>query len=334
MISNHWYSIVIFIFCMKMDPSWAQKNFEPQTLRIYEDNDLINLRQKSNDRYYTNGTRIDILYTKPNKDQKFLSALLLDINENANNLFGIGITQLMFTPSDISKTDITSGERPYAGLLFFNHSLSSSDSKNNQKLFTEINLGVIGSMSFARQTQTTIHQIINAQKPLGWDHQVKNDIILNYNIQYEKLLVNPSDNFQIIGLIGADAGTLYNQITAGLTFRAGKYNSYFSNYEKAVNPDNLNSKETYKKFQFFFYMKPIVTAFMDSSTLQGGMFTGRDSDYTIKSDDLTHYYMQFEYGFIIGTKRFGLSINQKLRTAEFKNATNIQVGNLTLFIGL
>ena len=126
-------------------------------------------------------------------------------------------------------------------------------------------------------------------------------------------------------MIGADAGTLYNQIISGLTFRVGNFNSYFSNYEKSFN---------YKKFQFFFYVKPSVIAFMDNSTLQGGTFTGYQSVHTINADDLTRFYMQFEYGFILGTRRFGISINEKLRTPEYKLSPTIQVGNITFFIGL
>jgi len=44
--------------------------------------------------------------------------------------------------------------------------------------------------------------------------------------------------------------------------------------------------------------------------------------------------MQFEYGFMFAINRFGISINEKLRTEEFENAPVMQVGNVTLFIGL
>lgn len=78
----------------------------------------------------------------------------------------------------------------------------------------------------------------------------------------------------------------------------------------------------------------MFTAFMDNSLLQGGMFTGRSSVYTIPSDSLKRFYMQFEYGIVLGIKRFGFSVNEKLRRGEFKNAAVIQVGNFTIYIRL
>ncbi len=322
--------ILLFTF---INMASAQDKFKPQYLIVSEDNDFINLRGTGTDKFYTNGTRINLFYTKPAK-RRFVTQLLMPLNASSDNLYGIGINQLMFTPTDITRTDIVKGERPYAGILFLSHSLSSSDFEHKQKLTTEIDLGVIGPSSFAKEVQIWVHGVINYQKPLGWGNQVKNDFLFNYKLQYEKLLLSPAENFELIGQIGADAGTLNNQITTGINFRMGRFNSYFSNYEKPGRGSVNNEANKYKNFQFFFYVKPFFTAFMDNSLLQGGMFTGYNSVYTIPQDSLTHFYMQFEYDIVIGTKRFGFSVNEKLRTAEFKNADNIQVGNFTFYIGL
>jgi lipid A 3-O-deacylase len=302
-------------------------------IRFFDDNDFINFRGSGTDRSYTNGLKIDAYYTK-NVAPKFFSRLLVTLNKESENLYGIGLTQLMFTPSDIAKTWIIAGDQPYAGLLYFNHSLVSSDYINNERLTTEIDIGVIGPASFARTTQTWIHEQINAQKPMGWNNQVDNDIIINYLIRYEKLLIAPSEKLQVIGILEANAGSLSNNLSTGLLVRAGIFNSYFSNFEKPGTSEEASNKTGYKKFQFFFFLRPTATAFMDNSVLQGGMFTGRTSPYIIKSDDLTRVFMQFETGIVIGHKNFGLSISEKMRSAEFKNAVTQQVGNIIVYMGI
>ncbi len=323
--------LVVLISCTSL--VLGQSKFTPQFIRISEDNDFINLRGEGTDRFYTNGTHIDITYTKP-KRRRYLTSMLLPLSNSSDNLYSIGITQLMFTPTDITRKDIIYGERPYAGLLFFTHSLVSADETKKHKLTSEVDLGVIGPWSFAKEAQTFIHKEINYLKPEGWDNQVDNDILFNYMLQYEKLLLSPMDKFEVIGLLEADAGTLSNKITTGLTFRMGTYNSYFSNYEKPGLQTSKERHEAYKKVQFFFYVKPTFTAFVDNSTLEGGMFSGYGSVYTLNKDSLTRFYMQFEYGLILGSGRCGVSINEKLRPAEYKNAPTIQVGNLTFFVGL
>lgn len=315
-------TVLSILFCVLKTN--AQVKITPQALKIYEDNDFINLRGEGTDQFYTNGTRLAFIYTKQ-KERRYLSSLLLPISNNSDDIYEIGINQFMFTPSDITIKGISYGQRPYAGLLFINHTLSSSDAEHNQKLTTEVDLGVIGPLAFAREVQTFVHKEINTSKPEGWDNQVNNDIVFNYMIQYEKLLVSPMRQFEMIGLVEVDAGTITNKVTTGVTFRMGTYNSYF----KTASKESNNKKE-----QFYFFIKPAIAVFLDNSILQGGRFTGRNSPYTITQDSLNHYYMQFEYGFFLGKGRNGVAITEKLRTAEFIGAENILVGNLTFFVGI
>ncbi len=327
------FTVLLFLKDIALIAQDKQDNFRVQFIHIKEDNDFINLRGEGTDRLYTNGTRIELFYTKSQK-RRFLTSLLIPINNDGENLYSIGISQLMFTPTNIDSAGIPYGDRPYAGLLFLNHTLISSDFINKQKLTTEIDIGVIGPNSFAKETQTWLHGLVNYQKPLGWGNQVNNDIVLNYQLKYEKLLLSPSNKFELIGLIEANAGTLYNKITTGLTFRAGNYNSYFSYYEQPGVRLNKNYINKNKKGQFYFYLRPTFTALMDNSALQGGMFTGRQSVYTISADDLNRFTMQFEYGIIFGINRCALGVEERVITPEYKNAITMQFGSFVFFIGL
>jgi hypothetical protein len=245
-------------------------------------------------------------------------------------LYGWGIAQFIYTPNDEADTAIVRGDRPYAGILFLDHSLISLDEVKKQKITTEIDVGVIGKYSFARQTQNSVHQILHDKKAYGWNNQITTDVILNYYILFEKLIVQPSPNLEILGLLESNTGTWKNTFGIGFTFRAGLFNSYFSNYEKT----GRGLSAPYKKFQFFFFMRPIFRAVMDNATLQGGFITHDNSPYTLTKDQITNAHMEFSYGFLISKNRLGFSFNEKLLTAEIKNGVNQQYGNLTFFIGL
>lgn len=312
----------------------AQKNNELQFMKLSEDDDFLNFRGEGTDRAYTSGLKFEMYYSK-RKAPRFPSNLLMKVSgQDVDNLYGWGISQNIYTPNEIDKTTIQYGERPYCGITYATHSLVSISMERKQKLTTGLSLGIIGKYSFAGDAQSIFHGLINYQKPLGWDNQIKTDVIINYGILYEHLLFNPTPNLEVIGNLAANAGTLVNNIGLGVQFRAGIFNQYFSKYERpAYNPKKAGNGNR-KVFQFYLFMKLNGTAVMDDATLQGGFFSHRSSPYVISKDSISRFVMQYEYGFMLSHKRFGFSFSEKLRTAEFKGTYAQQVGNITLYYGL
>jgi len=328
---RYFYILFCLLICHK--ETIAQKKNEIQILKISEDDDFLNLRGQGTDRGYSSGLKIELYYTKT-VPAKFPSNLLMKITGNAENIYGWGITQNLYTPNNISVKDIQMGDRPYAATLYISHSLISSDNIKKQKLTTTLSLGAIGKYAFGKEVQTWVHHLINYTKPQGWDNQVRSDVILNYLINYEKLVFSPSKNLEIIGNVDGNVGTLYNNVGIGLQFRAGLFNNYFSNYERPTYKNSSSIEGNKRKFQFYFYMKTDVTAVMDNTVLQGGFFTHDSSPYVITKDSLNRVYMQYEYGIVFAKNRFGIAFYEKLRTPEFKSFYTQQIGNLTLYIGL
>jgi hypothetical protein len=312
---------------------YSQQNNEVQFFKINFDDDFFNLRGEGTDRGYSTGIKLEVYYTKKNKP-RFPSNLLMKIGEPSDNIYGWGLTQYIYTPNDISQTVIQHGDRPYAGVTYFSHSLISSNRIKREKLTTSISLGTIGKYSFANETQSWVHNIINYQKPQGWDNQIANDIILNYFINYERELFKPSSTLQIIGDIQVNGGTLSNNVGLGVEFRAGLFNDYFTNYERPTFRDKRVGQPDMQKFQCFFFMKTKGIAVMDDATLQGGFFTHNNSPYKIGKDSISRFYMEYEYGITIARKRLGVSFSEKIRTPDFMGTYAQQVGNFTLYIGL
>ena len=332
---NRLFSIFFILLLLSAtgNPLQAQKKNQAQFLKIYWDDDFFNLRGEGTDRGYSSGLKIDYFYTKNGK-AKFPSNLLMKVTENADNLYGWGISNNIYTPNDIKATDIQYGDRPYAGSTYFTHTLVSSDNVKKQKLTTSFSIGALGKYSFSKEIQTWVHGVINYQKPQGWDNQIKSDVIVNYSVNYERLLFSPSVNLELLGNVEGNAGTLVNNMGLGLQFRAGKFFNYFSNYERPTFKGNSNAPAPPNRFQFFFYMKTNGVAVMDDATLQGGFFSHNQSPYRISKDSINRFYMQYEYGIVIANKRVGFVFAEKIRTPEFKRSYAEQIGNLTFYIGL
>ena len=287
---------------------------------ISEDNDFLNFRGEGTDRGYTNGMHFEILTTQIRK-KVFTDKLLIHLTNESNKSYSWALTQLMFTPCNIETNKIQVNDRPYAGVLYVSRSLYSVSNTRKEKLSSSISLGSIGRYSFARETQIWVHKLIHYDKPEGWNNQIRPDLIIDYSINYEKLVASPSKNFELIANAGGSAGTLQNDLLFGIQFRAGLLNDYFSALQ------GLSEGKT----KIFFYMKTNVVFVMDNATLQGGFFTHR-SPYVIPKDSINRAQFVYEYGLAIEGRIIGVHVSEQVRSQEFKRTYAQQIGNITLYL--
>lgn len=302
----------------------AQPVNNKHSLRILWDNDFINVRGDGTDRYYTNGIRIDYFYTKKHK-AKFPSSLLLNISDDNNNIYGWGVAQFMFTPKNIDVPDIQYNDRPYAGALYNIHSLQSIDNIKKIKIISEIRLGVIGPLSFAKETQTWAHRVISYTKPLGWHNQVPNDIILNYNISIEKQMLLASNKVLLVGIIETFSGTTYNAASAGFMLRVGKFNNYFDEISVAQTKKN--------KSQLYVFMKPAARVVLSNALLQGGLLnqiSPQSNGYVLSKDQIERVVVLYDVGITFEKPKYSITISQKSIGAEFKGQYTQEYGSLMM----
>lgn len=129
---------------------WAQvKTF----LSVDVENDFINFRGRGTDHYYTGGN--SLLIWQENDKHTIRS-------------FGISMTQLAFTPSDLQETDPSLLDYPYAGLLFCSAHLLVMAPEKKWRLYNTISVGSTGAKSGVAKWQTTIHRLIGDEIPKGW----------------------------------------------------------------------------------------------------------------------------------------------------------------------
>jgi hypothetical protein len=298
-------------------------------LLVYMDDDFFHFAGKGTDQYYTGGWQVDFLYTR-NRPIHFLDRILLKAGPSANNIYSYGLFRRFYTPSDIGKSQILYGDRPYASVLTFQHKLVSVNADTKERLSSEWGLGAMGPITGGKPYQTYFHELIGAQKPMGWDNQIKNNFIVDFRMTYEKLLLEPSNHLRFLVVADAEAGTLVDNMGLGCMLRIGIMNSGQENY---ILPLKHNRESYHNKTQLYLYMRPVVRAVMYNATLEGGFFSNFDP-YVIQPGDINNVYLQFDEGVVFTMGRLGVELIQKLRTPEFKNAKSQQVGNITFYYSL
>ena len=194
------------------------------TFSLTAENDVL----FDTDRHYTHGTRF--MYTFDNDTIKgfgwtnvFDRLYLNDIFFNAftadkdRNIAFI-LAQHMYTPSDIEIKELMPNDRPYAGWLYLGAMFTARDDKK-MSIF-EIDIGTTGPNSLADCTQTMIHKWIHSQKPMGWSHQIRNEIGIDL-IWEQRLRYRYKDFADFIPHYGVCAGNILGYGNVGGTIRIG-----------------------------------------------------------------------------------------------------------------
>jgi lipid A 3-O-deacylase len=269
------------------------------SLKLAYENDLFT----HTDEYYTGGTfiEVDLPVFRKNPVTKILVRLPLGIDE----AFGISGENLGFTPRSIKADSILFGDRPFAGLLYLGFSRVSCNGKKQLRLTSKLNLGVIGPAAFGYEIQKYIHEHTNNPVPHGWQFQIGNDVMIDYNLKLEKGLLSK----KIIDLTGyalVNAGTVYDHAGIGLKTRIGKMDPYF------VHP------AVYNNFQFWIFAGAEGRVIARDATLEGGLFNS-ESIYVIPSSNLKRATFLFSAGAVMTYKKIRLEYYNASVSPEYKN---------------
>lgn len=279
-----------------------------RSIRINFDNDILD----NTDRYYTNGIRFDFI--SPFLKQSPLSWLMVPYWGKGVNYYGVSIGQNMYTPFTTKVGGIHPGDRPYAAYLFIGGFKISNDPGKKFRQTSEVDLGVIGPSSYGDFVQKSFHNSVPTNnEPLGWEYQIQDDLVLNYNLTYEKGIV--SNRRMELNLNGVGAlGTLYTNMGGGFQFRAGLMNPYFDSF--GYSGMKVNKAKGYSKFQAFVFVTSLGKLVGYDATLQGGMFN-KSSIYTLNSRELSLFTYQGTLGITLSYAGFRLDLEQLLLSPEF-----------------
>lgn len=310
---------------------------DSKQLIIQWDNDLLS----GSDRDYTNGARVAIVQDlDPNqKTHNFLQKSLYRLsgadgrgilddyrfNEAGTTRFswGIGVTQLMFTPDDYTTPVALKGERPYAGWAGLEFSLHVKNDHSASSVTLAV--GTTGPNSYADDAQKWVHENLSGS-PLyqGWDSQLPGEMTVNLHFDHKQRIdwLDHSGGWPIefdgYTEWGTALGNFRTDAYLGGLVRAG-YNlpaTYatprvqIGSYGHAVFADEQDEADP---FSIFGFAGARGSAVLHDITLDGPVF--RDFDTGV---DRKPFVGELLLGVGLSWKYFDLSLSQSLRTDEFK----------------
>ncbi|MBU1010006.1 MAG: lipid A deacylase LpxR family protein [Bacteroidetes bacterium] len=273
------------------------------------------------DLYFTNGTQLTLIH--PVFQHLKLAGGLPGLGKSSLNHYGMKLRQNLYTSIDPEATAIDRHDRPFAGILYVSFFKISTRADLKLRWQSEVIIGTVGSGSLAHTVQQSLHQ----KEPVGWDFQIKNDILLNYNMQLEKGIV-ASRQFEAIAQGGLMAGTYATNGSVAFQFRFGKFRPYFNDLSFAAQ--GIASERNATDWQYWVFINPGARFVLYDVTLNGGVFN-RNSPHTFGFADTKHLVGNIETGFVVAYKGIGLQSSLTAISPEFKRGMSHKWGAFKLF---
>ena len=279
--------------------------------RIHYENDYFS----KTDFYYTQGINLEFVH--PLLGKAITSKILIRSRQKQMK-FGISSEHLGYTPTSISHPEILVGDRPFAASIFLKNFAIMNDSMRQERWVSSFNLGVIGPWAGGEEMQAAIHRWINDRVPMGWEHQIHNDAVINYQVDYEKSFTPQWKYFSVHGKTGGRVGTFSDKVYGGAVIMAGLYDNPFTNFSSPS-----------KNFRIYTYFEPQLSVVGYDATLQGGLFN-RNSPYTISSADISRVVFQYNTGLVIKVRGMYMEYFQSFLTKEFATGGTHHWGGVRL----
>jgi hypothetical protein len=233
---------------------------------------------------------------------------------------GVSINLFGYTPTSIASDSVLYGDRPFNSNITFKTFLIQKDAVHHQQVSTAISIGIMGPWALGYEIQYGIHKWLNNPLPHGWQYQIQNDVIINYQVNYEKQLVSAGNNFLLNATGEARLGTLNNRVSGGFNFMGGSFNKRYLPSGK-------------RKAEYYFYAQGRANVIGYDASLQGGLFN-RNSPYTIAAKDVSRLSFQADAGVIVNFKKLYLSYTQSFLTKEFRTGKYHRWGGISIGFSL
>ena len=211
-------ALLVWVLTAISFASWADDG----TLSLVIENDSIS----HTDRYYTHGVRIGWL-SGENAERACGDRLMKALPFMAcasDARWQFDLTQVAFTPLDLSRVNPDPADRPYAGWLF--GSVGAVGRINGTLDQLTLSLGVVGPASQGEAAQRLIHDIGGIRGPQGWERQLRNEFtaqtIYQRSVRLWRIESAAGYGFDAIPHYGAALGNVYVYANTGASLRFGK----------------------------------------------------------------------------------------------------------------
>lgn len=279
-------------------------------LRVNYENDLF----YGTDKNYTQGFNLELVLPSISKNpinHLFYQPKLSVIRH------GLIVEHNSFTPDRYDLEEIQYEDRPFASTLTLKSFLVAINTLKASRITSSLSLGVIGPNAFGNEVQTVIHEVTESSIPMGWENQIKNDIVINYDFGFEKQLLKYRNIFSLQSKVNGEIGTLYTNASAGFNTTLGIINTPFSSSDGSNN------------FAFYIYTQPLINIIGYDATLQGGLFN-RTSPHTISSDRINRFTGQLNFGVVLKLKSLYIEYSNTIITKNISTGTALKSAGIRL----
>lgn len=279
------------------------------------------------DEGYTNG--VQLMWITPELSQDFRSSFLQqlarlnrkllgggDKNPGADfkRLAGLSLVQGIFTPDNLTETNLIPDDRPYAGLLYAALGLVKLGSGHEDSL--GLALGVVGPLSLAGAVQRWLHRTYDWTYPAGWNNQLKNEPVLELWFNHLRTLVPLRVSFQglqplIKAGVGVQAGNLLVSASALVDLKLG--------FNLEPQTDTLTAAPLFNHFLAGRATRTSVYAFarLEGRVIARNLLLQGNTFQDSHGVDIHPLYGQFCTGLTYQSKQAGLMFYLVLRSSEF-----------------
>ena len=279
--------------------------------RFHYDNDYFT----KTDYYYSQG--ISIEYVHPSLQKFPISKLLLRF-PRSEVIYGTILNFFGYTPVNTHSDSILFGDRPYSSAISWSLFSSNTDTIRRLHITNTISVGIFGPLALGERLQTNIHRWLRNKLPQGWQHQVANDVIADYQLNVEKQLWAYPNRFLLNGVAQAQLGTLKTKASVGTNMMAG----YFENPYKPIAVHK-------KKLQLYLFGQARYHLVAYDALLQGGLLN-RSSPHTIAAGGISRLILQADAGIALNYKKLFLTYSRSFISKEFRSGTNHQWGGISV----
>lgn len=296
-------------------------------LTLALENDLFGT---GSDGHYTHGSEISYVSDtyQPDWLKSFASGIgLYSQGDDLRTVWSLG--QQIYTPNDISRSDLIVNDRPYAGWLYtsfgmFTDSQQRSTVRNINKL--ELIVGVVGPQSGAENAQKRIHKWTDSTRPEGWDNQLHDETTVDLQYQHEWIIPLVSNYIDIVPRVGTTLGTSQRNAGAGFTFRIGSGLNADAG-PPLIRPSAAGS-QYFKSGQSFYWY---VFAGAQGRYVWEDIFLDGNEDGNSHSVDKKHWVGDVQGGLVVGLENWRITMTEIYRSREFEGqADPDQFGSLAV----
>ncbi len=285
-----------------------------QAVTINFDNDTYYY----SDYYYTYGLEIKYYNRKLNKIPGSVIFPKFSGYEDVTSY--VSIAQRLYTPKSITDSLIQFNDRPFAGTLEIDFVKVSNKAILDVDFINTLRIGIIGPSAGGEKLQKLIHDWIDSPDPLGWDYQVTNDIILNYEL-VARLPVLLTPSFKIAATGEVRAGTLFDDISIG--------GAIF--YSKNLFDQDGAGKSNNRKPLMFSSLNTYTRYVLYNATLQGGVFS-KNNPYVLSYEEISKLVFFIDVTIGCAWRNMSLSYTHNFLTKEFEKGTNHNYAGIKLAI--